>query len=106
MQTRYKSVREPGACIKHYMRNNWLKMYDKLGLMLRVETVINQPGEFKVLRACQHRDGSASLGWYPMCKGVGNLHHYQSQALACNQRYLDALAAVDDPTPAYDDLRH
>ena len=33
-------------------------MYDKLGLMLRIETVINQPGEFKVLRACQHRDGS------------------------------------------------
>lgn len=105
VQTRYKSVREPGACIKHYMRNNWLKMYDKLGLILRVETVINQPGEFKVLRECQHRDGSASLGWYPMCKGVGNFHHYQSQALACNQRYLEALAAVADPTPAYDDLR-
>src|SRR5258707_8168066 len=40
-----------------------------------------------------------------MCKGVGNLHHYQSQAFACNQRYLEALAAVDDPTPAYDDLQ-
>ena len=31
-----------------------------------------------------------------MCKGVGNLHHYQSHALACNQRYLEALAAVED----------
>ena len=40
-----------------------------------------------------------------MCKGVGNLHHYQSHALACNQRYLEALAAVDDPTPGYDDLK-
>ena len=39
-----------------------------------------------------------------MCKGVGNLHHYQGHALACNQRYLEALAAVDDPTPGYDDL--
>jgi hypothetical protein len=29
--TRYKSVREPGACIKHFMKRNWLKMYDKLG---------------------------------------------------------------------------
>src|SRR5271163_2899604 len=35
VQTHYKSVREPGACVKHYMRNNWLKMYDKLGMMLR-----------------------------------------------------------------------
>src|SRR5438445_7640372 len=40
-----------------------------------------------------------------MCKGVGNLHHYQCHALACNQRYLEALAAVDDPTPGYDDLK-
>jgi hypothetical protein len=105
VQTHYKSVREPGACVKHYMRNNWLKMYDKLGMILRVETVINQPGEFKVFRECQHRDGSTSSGWYPMCKGVGNFHHYQSHALSCNLRYLEALAAVDDPTPSYADLR-
>lgn len=105
VQTHYKSVRDPGACIKHYMRNNWLKMYDKLGRMLRVETVINQPGEFKVFRECRHRDGSTSSGWYPMCKGVGNLHHYQSHALSCNMRYLEALAAVEDPTPGYADLR-
>lgn len=105
VQTHYKSAREPGACIKHFMKRNWLKMYDKLGLLLRVETVINQPGEFKVLRARHHRDGTTSLGWFAMCKGVGNLHHYQSHALACNQRYLQALAAVDDPTPCYDDLR-
>lgn len=105
IQTHYKSVREPGACIKHFMKNNWLKMYDKLGLLLRIETVINQPGEFKVFRECQHHDGSTSLGWYPMCKGVGNLPDYQSHALACNQRYLEALAEVDDPTPGYDDLR-
>ncbi len=105
VQTHYKSVREPGACIKHFMKRNWLKMYDKLGLLLRVETVINQPGEFKVLRECRHRDGTTSTGWFAMCKGVGNLHHYQRHALACNQRYLEALAAVTDPTPTYDQLK-
>lgn len=105
VQTRYKSVRVPGVCLKHYLKNNWLKMYDKLGAMLRVETVINQPGEFKVLRDCQHRDGTTSQGWYPMRKGVGNLHHYQSQAWACNQRYLEALSTVEDPTPGYDELK-
>ena len=40
-----------------------------------------------------------------MCKGVGNFHHYQSHALSCNLRYLEALAAIDDPTPAYQHLR-
>jgi hypothetical protein len=104
VQTHYKSVREPGACIKHFLKNNWLKMYDKLAVLLRVESVINQPGDFKVFRACRHRDGRESLGWYPMCKGVGNLPHYQSHALASNHRYLEALAAVDDPTPGYDEL--
>jgi len=105
VQTHYKSVREPGACIKHFMRKNWLKMYDKLGLMLRVETVINDPKEFKVLRECQHHDGTKTMGWFAMCKGVGNMHHYQSHSLKCNQRYLTALSAVADPTPAYDDLK-
>jgi hypothetical protein len=105
VQTHYKSVREPGACLKHFLGKNWLKMYDKLALMVRVETVINKPGEFKVLRECHHRDGSQSTGWFAMCKGVGNLHHYQSQALACNQRYLDALSAVANPAPAYDALK-
>ena len=105
VQTHYRTEREPGTCIKHVMGRNWLKMYDKMGLLLRVETVINQPGEFKVLRERQHRDGTTTMNWFPMCKGVGNLHHYQSHALACNRRYLEALAAVDDPTPSYDDLK-
>jgi hypothetical protein len=105
VQTHYKSVRVPGACIKHFMKNNWLKMYDKLGLMLRVETVINQPGEFKVLRERRHRDGTKSKGWFAMCKGVGNLHHYQRHALSCNQRYLEALATVNDPAPVYDEMK-
>lgn len=105
VQTHYRSVREPGACIKHFMKGNWLKMYDKLGLLVRVETVINQPGEFKIYRECQHRDGTSTKGWFGMCKGVGNLHHYQRHALSCNRRYLEALVPVDDPTPGYDDLK-
>lgn len=105
VRTHCKTERDSGACIKHSMKGNRLKMYDKFGLLLRVETVINQPGEFKVYRECQHRDGSACKGWFGMCKGVGNWHHYQSHALACNRRYLEALASVEDPTPGYEDLR-
>jgi hypothetical protein len=33
------------------------------------------------------------------------LADYQEQALACNRRYLDALAVVNDPAPAYPELR-
>lgn len=49
--------RTGGSRIKHRVKQNWLKMYDKAGLVLRVETVINNPREFRVrkqvLRHCQ-----------------------------------------------------
>jgi hypothetical protein len=40
-----------------------------------------------------------------MNKDTGSLLLYQQQALACNRRYLDALTVVDDPAPAYQQLR-
>jgi hypothetical protein len=105
VQTEVKTDRLLGTRIKHRMTKNWLKMYDKFGRILRVETVINRPKEFSVYRTRHHRDGGASQGWFPMNKDVGSLIHYQEQALACNRRYLDALAVVDDPAPAYQELR-
>jgi hypothetical protein len=105
VQTEVKTDRLLGTRIKHRMTRNWLKMYDKFGHILRVETVINRPKEFSVFRTRHHRDGTTSQGYFPMNKDSGSLIHYQEQALACNRRYLDALAVVDDPTPAYQELR-
>jgi hypothetical protein len=105
VHTHYEDDRWFGTRIKHRMKSNWLKMYDKFGLMLRVETVINSPQEFWVYRTKWHRDGTSSVGYYQMTKSVASLVHYQEQAMACNGRYLDALAVVDDPTPAYQELR-
>ena len=42
------ACRMEGSRIKHRVKENWLKMYDKAGLVLRVETVINNPEEFRV----------------------------------------------------------
>jgi hypothetical protein len=105
VHTEYEDERWFGTRIKHRMKNNWLKMYDKFGVILRVETVINSAKEFWVYRTQHHHDGTSSVGYYPMTKSVASLVDYQEQALACNRRYLDDLAVVDDPTPAYQDLR-
>ena len=105
VHTHYESDRWFGTRIKHRMKANWLKMYDKFGLILRVETVINSPKEFWVYRTRRHHDGTSSVGYYPMTKSVASLVDYQQQALACNRRYLYALAVVDDPAPAYQQLR-
>jgi hypothetical protein len=91
-----KTDRLPGARIKHRVKNNWLKMYDKFGQILRIETVINQPREFKVRRR-RLRKGKRQMVWCPMNKGVANFYQYHTVARAANQRYLDALAVVDFP---------
>lgn len=98
--TDLKKKRLPGARVKHRVKENWLKMYDKFGLILRIETVINQPREFRVRRK-RERNGQMQLVWCPMNKGVANLPSYQQVASRANQRYLDALSVVDDPAPSY-----
>src|SRR5437879_10414874 len=86
------SGRIPGCRIKHRVKENWIKMYDKSGLVLRVETVINNPEKFKV-RKKVIRKGKSKVEWVTMRKGG-----YQQVSFQANSRYLEALAAVDDPT--------
>jgi hypothetical protein len=75
-------------------------MYDKFGLVLRIETVINNPREFRV-RRWRTREGRREIAWCPMNKGVINLYRYREVALAANERYLEALSVVENPAPAY-----
>ena len=88
-----------GSRVKHRIKGNWIKMYDKHGLVLRIETVINCPKDFKVRRQGK-RAGELVTGWFPMSKGVCNLYRYGEVCLASNGRYLQALAVVDDPAEA------
>lgn len=80
-------------------------MYDKHGRVLRIETVINQPREFKVRRQGV-RQGREVIDWFPLCKGVANLFRYAEICRAANRRHLDALAAVEPPVGAMRGLRH
>ena len=91
--------RLPGRRVKHRMKRNWIKMYNKEGSVLRVETVINQPDEFRIRRRVR-RNGRHVMAWVPMRKGVAFLPRYRQISAQTNLRYLDALAHVDDPTPA------
>lgn len=88
--------REPGAAVKHWVKSNAMKMYDKAGTVLRIETVINDPKEFFVHRPSQKRDGTIQVGWFPMSKGVANLYRYAQVSQQANERYLEALAVVND----------
>src|SRR5207244_12920761 len=69
------------------------------GSLLPVRTVTNQSDELQVRRRVR-RQGRHLLAWVPMRKGVAFLPRYRQICAQTNTRYLDALAHVDDPTPA------
>ncbi len=96
-------VRTQGARIKHRMKDNWIKMYDKHGIILRIETVINRPREFKIRRRGM-RKGQLITDWFPMAKRVTNLPRYYEVSQKACQRYLNALSVVDDPAEAFKEL--
>jgi hypothetical protein len=82
--------RPQGRRLKYYLKGNSLKLYDKAAV-LRVETTINRPREFKVLRVSRTATGQVQRQWKPMGKGVANFWRYAQVARHANQRYLDAL---------------
>jgi hypothetical protein len=53
--------RLPGRRVKHRMKRNWINMYSKDGSALRVETVINQPDEFRIRRRVRRQGRHADL---------------------------------------------
>jgi len=53
-----------GHRVKHRMKQNWIKMHDKAGRVLRMETVINAPEEFRVRRRARRR-GRRQTEWSP-----------------------------------------
>ena len=87
--------RAEGVRVKHWARGNSVKMYDKGGSILRVETTIARTGDFKVLRPRADLPG-AREEWKPLRKGIRDLHRRAQVSQRSNERYLDALAVVDD----------
>jgi len=82
--------RHEGVRVKHNHGGNSVKMYNKAGNVLRVETTINAPRGFKVWREDTH---NSQGGWAPMRKGVADLHRRAQVSQKSNERYLDALSA-------------
>src|SRR5439155_18007505 len=85
--------RPEGWRVRHRMGPNWVKVYDKASV-LRVETVINNPRELRVLRVFTDAQGRRERRWCPMRKGVGDRWRCYEVGIGANHRYLDALAAA------------
>jgi hypothetical protein len=86
-----------GIRVKHWVEENSIKMYDKQGSVLRIETTINNPRRFKVYR----RRSSGGKGWLPMRKGIADMRRRVELSRSANARYLDALSVVELETPSH-----
>ena len=89
--------RREGIRIKHWLNGNSVKMYDKTSV-LRVETLIRDPQDFKVYRAAEGAP-EGPKDWRPLRRGVADMPRRADVAQAANARYLTAVAAVQDSTP-------
>ena len=88
-------VRPEGICVKHAAAQNSIKMYDKAGSTLRIETTIQRPAEFKRKRRAEGKPDSP-VELRPIRKGVADIKARASVSQEANSRYLDALAVVDE----------
>ena len=93
--------RQEGVRIKHRYNDNSVKLYDKaytpVGSVLRAELTMQNPEDFKVYRPIEG-DPDGTKTWQRMRKGIADLHRRAEVSQKANERYLDALAAVDDST--------
>jgi hypothetical protein len=91
--------REEGMRIKHSVNGNSVKLYDKaftpVGSVLRAETTIHQGSEFRVYRR-KEWDAGGKKSWRVMRGGVADLYRRAVISRRAAERYLDALADVDE----------
>ena len=92
------NTRIEGTRIKHGMGPVSIKMYDKFGLILRIETTVNDVSFFKHYRMVEHHDGSESMKLAQMKKGIYSLPALSQLLVAANRRYIEFISAIDDPS--------
>jgi len=90
------STRIEGTCIKHRFGKSSIKMYDKCGIVLRIETTANDVSFFKHHRKVEHRDGLPTRELAPVKKSIYSLIDLRGILLGCNRRYLSHLSSLDD----------
>jgi len=92
-------TRIEGTRIKHHMGPAALKMYDKFGSVLRIETTANDVSFFKHYRQVEQRNGERTFKLAPVKKSIYSLQPDLAQLLgAANQRYLAFLSDLEDPS--------
>jgi hypothetical protein len=94
--TRIKELVE-GTCVKHQILDNLLKMYDKFGIVLRLESLLRDLRHFKVYRT-RENDPKGPVEYLRMRQGVVDIAGRAEASQQINARYADSLATVEEKT--------
>ena len=100
--------RQEGIRVKHRLNANSVKLYDKaftiVGNVLRAEGTINDVSDFQAYRP-KEGDPDGQLAWRPLRRGIADLYRRAEIGRRAAERYLDALASVDQDTTLDEVLR-
>jgi len=99
-------TRELGTRLKHRLGPSSIKVYDKFGIVLRIETTTNDVASFKQHRAVRQRDGQVRFKKASVPTSIYSLTPDMSRLLgAANERYLAFLSTLHTPTEGIKALR-
>ena len=98
------STRIQGTRIRHQMGPASIKLYDKAGIMARVECTTNDASFFKIHRWVEQRDGWSQWKLAPLRKNIYSLRDLRKLMNAANERYLAYMAAIDNPDAGLKDI--
>lgn len=82
-----------GTCVRHRVEGNLLKMYDKMGSVLRIETMLRDVTHFRVYRTDSTKEQKPRI--MRLRKGVADMHRRAQVSEKINDRYANALATVE-----------
>lgn len=90
-----------GVRIRHWAGQNSAKVYNEQNV-IRVETTINDPSAFRVMRKPQNARAKEPKRRMSMRKGIADIAHCAAVSQGINNRVMDNLASLTDATPLAD----
>ena len=97
-------TRIEGTRLRHFLGPASLKLYDKHGFILRLETTVNDVSFFKHHRKVIQRDGTTVMKTAPVRKTIHSLGIMRELMDASNKRYLRFLSNLEDHCQPRQDL--
>ena len=94
-----------GYRIKHRNGPISLKIYNKMGNVLRIELTINDVRKFKIYRQVEQKNGQKVEKFAPLKKSIHSIRHIITIGRQITDRYINYLSTMKDNSSGIKELR-